>query len=840
MSSPDEATYSHHDPLDAVIAAYLQQVEAGAVPDREALLARHPELAEGLREFFADFDRLDRQAGDLRLPGAAGESAGERPHVRYFGEYELLEVIARGGMGVVYKARQQSLHRLVALKMILQGQLATPRAVARFRAEAEAAANLDHPHIVPIYEVGEHEGQQYFTMRYIEGCSLARQPRGDLRSEVRMVATVARAVHYAHQHGILHRDIKPSNILIAGGVPFVTDFGLAKRLDGAGELTGTGETPGTPRYMAPEQVAGRKDLTVAADVYGLGMVLYERLTGTTPFIGEDVLELLRQVREAEPPRPSVLSPGVDRDVETICLKCLEKEPGRRYGSAELLADDLERWQRGEPIEARRVGPVERAWRWCRRNPLLAATAAVALLALVGTALLGLVAAQQAQARVEEARERARIEREAAEKDRERLRRELFERARAERLAGNRWKALELLREAADNGSTDAMRQEAIQALLTPAVRLIREIPKGDKDDVVWMAWATEKLPPRFPEFREAVERARKNEFDDHFPSVVLEQDHDNYSLRDRKANRPLPSPWPRGAQPERAYLSRDGRCLAWRSRQDADLIHIWDTVRGRRGPFLNTEPGQALSHWFLRTDACNPTNPFSPDAILLAAHHHRGEELNTYLYDVPTGRVLLVVRRAALCAWDPEGRLLVTYGRSAEGRPPPKGAMGLAPSDRGGKEDGITGPPICPSLGGGTPRSCVPCRQGDRSPRVPVRWEAGGLQWHPLRGAFRARTLVPPSHRTRSSGRLVGRGPAGKRLGSQAPGPGRAFRCRAAGSGPGGSRGWATLPGSVAGSRPGRRLVASLRLGRIPDRETRAAWTVVPTSRLRVSLERNP
>jgi WD40 repeat protein/tRNA A-37 threonylcarbamoyl transferase component Bud32 len=382
MSSPDEATGSHHDPLDAVIAAYLQQVEAGAVPDREDLLAQHLDLAEGLREFFADFDRLDRRAGELHLPGAP-ESASERPHVRYFGEYELLEVIARGGMGVVYKARQQSLNRLVALKMILQGQLATPRAVARFRAEAEAAANLDHPHIVPIYEVGEHEGQQYFTMRFIEGTSLARYSRGDLRSEVRPVATVARAVHYAHQHGILHRDLKPSNILVADGVPFVTDFGLAKRLDGAGDLTGTGETPGTPRYMAPEQAAGRKDLTIAADVYSLGVVLYERLTGTTPFRGDDILELLRQVREAEPPRPSSVRPGLDRELETVCLKCLEKEPAKRYSSAEALAEDLERWLRGEPILARPVGSLGRFTRWCRRNPGVAGLTGAVLLALLG-------------------------------------------------------------------------------------------------------------------------------------------------------------------------------------------------------------------------------------------------------------------------------------------------------------------------------------------------------------------------------------------------------------------------------------------------------------------------
>jgi tRNA A-37 threonylcarbamoyl transferase component Bud32 len=404
MSSADQATGSHHDPLDAVIAAYLQQVEAGAVPDREALLTQHPALADGLREFFADYDRLDRQAGQLHLPGAATEAAGERPHVRYFGEYELLEVVARGGMGVVYKARQQSLHRLVALKMILHGQLATPRAVARFRAEAEAAANLDHPHIVPIYEVGEHEGQHYFTMRFIEGPALARQPLGDLRTEVRLIATVAKAVHYAHQHGILHRDLKPSNILVADGVPFVTDFGLAKRLGSPGDLTGTGETPGTPRYMAPEQAAGRKDLTVAADVYGLGVVLYERLTGATPFRGDDLLDVLRQVREAVPPRPALVRPGLGRDLETVCLKCLEKEPAKRYPSAEALADDLERWLRGEPILARPVGSLGRLRRWCRRNPAVAGLVGTVALALLAGTVTSTFFAVQADRRATEARD----------------------------------------------------------------------------------------------------------------------------------------------------------------------------------------------------------------------------------------------------------------------------------------------------------------------------------------------------------------------------------------------------------------------------------------------------
>jgi WD40 repeat protein/predicted Ser/Thr protein kinase len=397
------------DRLDAIIADYVQQVEAGAVPDREALLARYPDLADRLRAFFADYDRLDRQAAELRLsadPNGTTDATppgGELPRVRYFGDYEMLEVIARGGMGVVYKARQVSLNRLVALKMIVKGELATPRDVARFRAEAEAAANLDHPHIVPIYEVGEHDGQQYYAMRYIEGTSLARLPRADARSEARLLVAVAGAVHHAHRRGILHRDLKPSNILVdAAGTPLVADFGLAKRFDADPSLTESGALVGTPRYMAPEQAAGRKDLTVATDVYSLGVVLYERLTGQRPFRGETALEVLRQVRETEPPRPSSMAPGLDRDLDTICLKCLEKDPAKRYDSAEALAEDLERWLRGEPIAARPVGQAERLWRWGRRNPVVAGLTAATVAALLAGTGVSLYFAIQASDRANEA------------------------------------------------------------------------------------------------------------------------------------------------------------------------------------------------------------------------------------------------------------------------------------------------------------------------------------------------------------------------------------------------------------------------------------------------------
>ena len=309
------------------------------------------------------------------------------PTDRYFGDYELLEEIARGGMGVVYKARQVSLNRLVALKMILAGSFASSRDVQRFHAEAEAVANLDHPHIVPIYEVGEHEGQQYYAMKFVEGTSLAKHPRSDPRSEVEGMVAVIRAVHHAHQRGVLHRDLKPSNVLVdSQGTRLVTDFGLAKRLgDTDRSLTEPGQVLGTPKYMAPEQAAGRKNLTVAADVYSLGVILYERLTGQTPFTGENVVTLLRQARESEPPRPSSIRPGLDRDLETVVLKCLEKEPGQRYPSAEALADDhLDRCLRGEPILARPVGQAERFWRWCKRNPVVSGlTAALALSLLAG-------------------------------------------------------------------------------------------------------------------------------------------------------------------------------------------------------------------------------------------------------------------------------------------------------------------------------------------------------------------------------------------------------------------------------------------------------------------------
>src|SRR5882762_2748188 len=315
-----------------------------------------------------------------------------RDRDRRVGNYQILDEIGHGGMGVIHRARQRHSRRIVALKRILANEADSRETLIRFRREALAAASLDHPNILPIYEVGEDEdGLPFFSMKLAAGGSL-RDAATSLRSEpfrsVALMAKVARAVHYAHAQGILHRDLKPGNILLDGrGEPLVSDFGLAKWLDTASDLTRTLTIFGTPGYIAPEQAQGpTKGLTAAADVYSIGAVLFDLFAGRPPFLGEHALAVIKQASEKPAPKLRSLAPTLDRDLETICARCLEREPNARYHSAGDLAEDLERWLEGRPIIARPVSPLVRTWRWSKRNPKLAVTAGLCL--LLGTAAVG--------------------------------------------------------------------------------------------------------------------------------------------------------------------------------------------------------------------------------------------------------------------------------------------------------------------------------------------------------------------------------------------------------------------------------------------------------------------
>jgi serine/threonine protein kinase len=293
--------------------------------------------------------------------------------VRYFGDYEIQKELGRGGMGVVYKARQVSLNRPVALKMIKAGVLADDAELRRLQNEAEAVAVLDHAGIVPVYEVGEHDGQRYFSMKLVEGGSLAGQLASftnNPKAAANLLAEMAEAIHHAHMRGILHRDLKPANILVDSEArPHVTDFGLAKMIESDVELTQSGAIMGTPAYMSPEQASGRRGtITTATDVYGLGAILYALLTGEAPFGGESLIETLDAVRSRPPEPPRKRSANTPRDLETICLKCLEKDPRRRYASAQALADDLHAWLDLRPISAPAWRPAfTTSPRYCRRR-----------------------------------------------------------------------------------------------------------------------------------------------------------------------------------------------------------------------------------------------------------------------------------------------------------------------------------------------------------------------------------------------------------------------------------------------------------------------------------------
>lgn len=372
-----------------ILDDYLARLQAGEPADRDAVLRTCPELASAL-------DCLE--ALEHFASGAAGDVASKDPRDglsletmlagRQFGPYELLEEIGRGGMGVVFKARQSGLDRLVAVKMILASHLGSAEHLKRFEAEAKAAARLRHPHIVPIHEVGQMHGQPFFVMEYVEGVSLAeRLAQGPMTPDdiARLLAAVAGAVAQLHQQGIVHRDLKPANILLdTEGRPYLTDFGLAKLLEQSSARTATGVIAGTPSYMSPEQAAGLSaEVGPASDIYSLGAILYELLAGRPPFSEPNPIETMMQVVSRDPVLPRRLNPRVPRALESICLKCLAKSPARRYASADALAADLEHFLRDEPLDAQPPGLGQRLTAWARREPALASRlAALAVFYLV--------------------------------------------------------------------------------------------------------------------------------------------------------------------------------------------------------------------------------------------------------------------------------------------------------------------------------------------------------------------------------------------------------------------------------------------------------------------------
>jgi eukaryotic-like serine/threonine-protein kinase len=387
---------------------------------------------------------------------------------RFFGNYEILGEVARGGMGVVYRARQLGLQRTLALKLIQSGLLTSPEALLRFQIEIQAVAQLNHPNIVSLYETGEHDGQHYFTMALVEGGHLgefnaAATARGSewLRRAAGLLVKIAGAIHHAHLRGVLHRDLKPSNILLdETGEPHITDFGLAKILERDSGLTHTQSIVGSPNYMAPEQASGRShEVTTSADIYSLGAILYELLAGRPPFQAGTALETMRLAVDKEPPSPRKLNPQIDADLETICLKCLRKEPQARYGSADELAQDLRAWLDGLPIRARPVGALGGVWRWSRRHPATALLSFGLLLALVGIAVGSVIAV----VRVTRAEHRAIAS----------LRESLLNQTRTLRLSsvlGNRSESLQYIRQAAALGGSPQFRHHLRSELLATLAR----------------------------------------------------------------------------------------------------------------------------------------------------------------------------------------------------------------------------------------------------------------------------------------------------------------------------------------------------------------------------------
>jgi WD40 repeat protein/serine/threonine protein kinase len=610
-------------------ARFLDRACAGdaALRDRvEQRLAAHEQEDEAATPTFArpaqGRDQLPTQPLDdpyetptvpVRRSNPAADD--QAPH-HSFGAYELLRFVARGGMGVVYKARHRKLQRVVALKMILAGHLASADEVRRFYQEAEAAAQLDHPGIVPIYEVGLHEGQHFYAMGFVEGGSLeARVREGPLppRAAAALVERVAEAVAYAHQKGIIHRDLKPSNVLLdEDGQPRVTDFGLARQVQADSRLTVSGQVIGTPSYMPPEQARGRNDVGPAADVYSLGALLYCLVTGRPPFQGATPVDTLRQVLDQDPPAPRQLNARVDRDLETICLKCLHKEPAKRYAGARSLAEDLGRFRRGEPVHARPVSRLEHLGRWGRRNPAVAALLAT-LFSVLALGLVG-VSWQWSEAVGQRRRAEKKTEDEAAA------------RALAQRYA----------QEAEQKRQDEAQARSQAQQLSAHLLleRGLGLCQQGEYDrGLLWLVRGLDVAPTEAPDLRDSLRTLLGGWSARLCPCrLVLTQ--------------------PRGVRA--AASSADGRIVAAAS---GDAAHLWDATTGQaHGPTLrHTGPVRAV--------AVTPDGQF----VLTGSDDHTAQ-----LWKTATGRPVGGPMRhpAAVehVAFSPDGKVAVTAGKDGTAR----------------------------------------------------------------------------------------------------------------------------------------------------------------------------
>jgi WD40 repeat protein len=563
-------------------------------------------------------------------PGAVSETtpSAEMPTIP---GYELLGVLGRGGMGVVYKARQLSLNRLVALKMILGGAHAGTSELARFLAEAEAAAQLQHAHIVQVHEIGTVGSLPFVSLEYVHGGNLAQRLNGtplQPREAAILIETLAHAVHFAHRHGIVHRDLKPGNILLAMSdidddassdygyrvsncVPKITDFGLAKRLGGPSSLTATGAMLGTPSYVAPEQAAGKKDIGPAVDIYALGAILYECLTGRPPFQGPTQVDTVLQVLADEPVPPRRLQPGIARDLETICLKCLQKAPGRRYASAEALASDLAAFLGDRPIQARPVGRGERLWRWCRRNPVVSS-----LLGVVAGCILvaGLLLNQERTEtlknlhRAEEAEKGIREQlnlTEAAEREKtEKLWQSYLDQARAGRFSrqmGQRFDSLDALARAARIRPDPQLRDEVIACLALPDLR-------PGKPRNIWPDGTAQLV------------------LDGTCRRYARADDKGTISVRDLADDREVRRISTNSGAATGLLFSPDGRCVAATFRQAPNLVRVWDV-----------DSGQVV----VREEAAGTGIDFAADSSTVAIG--RGNQ-TIAVSDLHTGKELHVVR----------------------------------------------------------------------------------------------------------------------------------------------------------------------------------------------------